>query len=101
MHSRRNEFEIMRLVGASNTYVRMPSVFEGIFYGLTAAVVTLIFLFIAIRFITPMTSGFVAEGTIFDYFMNNFFTLALGVFGLGALLGAMGGFVAVRKYLKV
>lgn len=101
MHSRRNEFEIMRLVGASNTYVRMPSVFEGIFYGLTAAVVTLIFLFVALRFITPMTSGFIAEGTIFDYFMNNLFTLTLSVFGLGSFLGAMGGFVAVRKYLKI
>lgn len=104
MHSRRNEFEIMRLVGASNTYVRMPSVFEGVFYGLTAAVVTLVFLFVSIQALAPLTrmgNGFVSEGTLMDYYAVHFLEISLSVTILGIVLGALGGFVAVRKYLKV
>ncbi|MDD5083422.1 MAG: permease-like cell division protein FtsX [Candidatus Moranbacteria bacterium] len=101
MHSRRNEFEIMRLVGASNTYVRMPSVFEGIFYGVTAALVTIALVFVSIRLMTPLTEGVIADGTLFQYYSSHFFKIALSITGLGILLGILGGFVAVRKYLKV
>jgi cell division transport system permease protein len=44
IYSHHQEFEVMRLVGASNLYIKMPFFFEGIFYGLTAALVTIIFL---------------------------------------------------------
>lgn len=104
MHSRRNEFEIMRLVGASNTYVRMPSVFEGILYGLTATAATLVFLFVSMQVLSPlarMANGFVTEGTMLGYYTNHFLQIALFVTILGVILGALGGFVAVRKYLKV
>ena len=100
MHSRRSEFEIMRLVGASNTYVRMPSVFEGIFYGLTAAVATLTILFIAIHALSPMLKGFSADGTLFDYYIGHFFMIAAVVIICSVLIGGLGGAVAVRKYLK-
>ena len=104
MHSRRNEFEIMRLVGASNTYMRMPSVFEGVFYGLTAACVTLLFLFVSIEALAPLTKmadGFVTQGTLLNYYTRHFLEISLAVTLLGVTLGALGGFVAVRKYLKV
>lgn len=101
MHSRRNEFEIMRLVGASNTYVRMPSVFEGIFYGLTAAFVTLILVFVSIQALAPMTQGVITDGTLLDYYAGHFLQISLSITMLGGVLGALGGFVAVRKYLKV
>jgi cell division transport system permease protein len=104
MHSRRNEFEIMRLVGASNTYMRMPSVFEGVFYGLTAACVTLLFLFVSIEALAPLTKmadGFVTQGTLLSYYTRHFLEISLAVTLLGVTLGALGGFVAVRKYLKV
>jgi cell division transport system permease protein len=100
MHSRRNEFEIMRLVGASNTYVRMPSVFEGVFYGLTAASVTLLLLFAALRSVAPLTKGLISEGTLLDYYASNFLVISVSVTVFGIGLGALGGFVAVRKYLK-
>lgn len=101
MHSRRSEFEIMRLVGASNTYVRMPSVFEGMLYGLTASVVTLIFLSGALQALAPLTKGVVTDGTLMSYYAGHFLQISLSVLALGVILGALGGFVAVRKYLKV
>src|SRR6185369_11095748 len=42
MYSHKQEFEIMRLVGASNTYIQMPFVFEGIIYGVASAFVVMI-----------------------------------------------------------
>jgi cell division transport system permease protein len=101
MHSRRNEFEIMRLVGASNTYIRMPSVFEGVFYGLTAAFITLVLLFIAIQALAPLTAGILTNGTLLDYYAGHLLEISLSVTALGVVLGALGGFIAVRKYLKV
>lgn len=101
MHARRNEFEIMRLVGASNTYVRMPLVFEGIFYGLTAAIATLGILFVTIHVFSPMLKGFSVDGTLFDYYMSHFFTIAGVVIVFSVLIGGFGGAVAVKKYLKV
>lgn len=101
MHSRRNEFEIMRLVGASNTYVRMPSVFEGMLYGVTASVVTLVFLAVALSTLTPLTKGALDGGTLMSYYTAHFFQISLSITALGMALGALGGFVAVRKYLKV
>jgi cell division transport system permease protein len=101
MHSRRSEFEIMRLVGASDTYVRMPSVFEGIFYGLTASCITLVLLLIPIQLLTPLTKGVITDGTLFEYYTGHLFQISFSVIFLGIVLGALGGFVAVRKYLKV
>lgn len=101
MHSRRNEFEIMRLVGASNTYMRMPSVFEGIFYGLTAAIATLLVLLIALYAMIPMTASILGNQTLLSYYAVHFLRISIVVTSLGIALGASGGFMAVRKYLKV
>ncbi len=101
MHSRRSEFEIMRLVGASNTYVRMPSVFEGILYGLTAAAVTLVLLLVSLQALSPLTKGVIDNGSLLDYYTGNFLQISLSVILLGVILGALGGAVAVRKYMKV
>jgi cell division transport system permease protein len=102
MHSRRNEFEIMRLVGASNLYVRMPSVFEGVFYGLSASVITILLLFGTVQFVVaPITKNAIPQGDLSNYYMSNIVPIVFLVTLLGVSLGAMSGFVAVRKYLKV
>jgi cell division transport system permease protein len=100
MHSRKNEFEIMRLVGASNTYVRMPSVFEGIFYGLSATVVTILLLFATIQFVAPLTQGAIPQGNLMNYYLGHIGRISLMIAALGVGLGALSGYVAVRHYLK-
>jgi len=54
--SRAQEIEIMRLVGASDRYVRWPFIFEGVFIGLAGAVITLLLLLIASRPISDLAS---------------------------------------------
>jgi cell division transport system permease protein len=101
MHSRRNEFEIMRLVGASNLYMRMPQVFEGVFYGLSAAGVTAVLLFATARFFSPVTGNILPQGSLLDYYLAHFWTVLGALALLGTVLGALSGFVAVRRYLKI
>ncbi len=98
MYARKQEFEIMRLVGASNLYVRMPQVFEGIFYGLSAAAITIILLFGAVRVINPYTAN---DIDLVGYYTSHFFSILFLLLLLGGILGALSGFVAVRRYLKV
>ena len=103
IYSRRQEFEIMRLVGASNLYVKMPSIFEGIFYGLTAALVTIFLLLANIYFNTPFVdsdASFLDRGFLGLYL--NFFWLILAVLlFLGIALGVISSALAIRRYLKV
>jgi cell division transport system permease protein len=100
IYSHRQEFEIMRLVGASNTYVRMPFVFEGILYGLTAALVTILFLFVVAYYISPMTRGAVPQGDFMGLYLGYFWIVLPSVALLGMGLGVLSSYIAIRRYLK-
>jgi len=52
MYAHKHEFEVMRLVGASNIYIRMPFVFEGLFYGVASAFLVMIFSQIVVKLIS-------------------------------------------------
>lgn len=101
MYAHKQEFEIMRLVGASNLYIRMPFIFEGIFYGISSAFIVIVLLFITSKFLAPLTEGSISGGDIVSFYFHNFFT----IFGLlllsGIGLGTLSGFIAIRRYLKV
>lgn len=101
MYAHRQEFEIMRLVGASNMYIKMPFIFEGIFYGVSSAVVVMMALYLTSLGIAPLTKGNVDGASIVSFYLGNFFA----IFGLlllsGILLGTLSGIIAIRRYLKI
>ncbi len=101
IYSHRQEFEIMRLVGASNIYVRMPFVFEGVFYGISAALVTMLILAGVSYYIAPLTQGAIAQGNFLNLYLNYFFIIFGSILLLGILLGVISSALAVRRYLKV
>jgi cell division transport system permease protein len=94
---RAEEIEVMRLVGASDAFIRWPFVFEGALVGLLGAVVTLALL--------------AAAADPLSRFMYDFFRIlpirigsisrdvALLVLGTGTGLGVFGAWVSVRTYL--
>jgi len=94
------EIEIMRLVGASNNFVRLPFVFEGIIYGCFAAVIAMLLLFPIVKLITPyiVGSSYVAliQADFGKYFVLIFITQII----LGTLLGVVSSLLAIRRYLK-
>lgn len=101
MYSHKQEFEIMRLVGASNTYIKMPFIFEGIFYGVVSAVVVMICLFVTSRFLVPITRGSIGGGDIVSFYLGHFFTIFGGLLVSGIFLGTISGIIAIRRYLKI
>jgi len=95
--ARSEEIEIMRLVGASDAFIRWPFIFEGAMVGLLGAAVTLALLALA----ADPLSGF-----MFDFFRvlplqlgDLGRDLALLVFGAGVGLGVLGSWLSVRTYL--
>jgi len=98
MYSHKQEFEIMRLVGASNMYVRMPFVFEGIFYGITAAVVSMILLLITAKY--SSLSVLFVTGDIWGFYTKYWWAILGALILFGILLGVIGGFIAIRRHLK-
>lgn len=101
IYSHRQEFEIMRLVGASNIYVRMPLVFEGALYGFASSIVTMFFLFVVAYYIAPFTTGAMAIGDFMDLYLGYFWYLLGGLILFGVTLGVVSSAITIRRYLKV
>lgn len=99
--SNREQIEIMRLVGASNSFIRGPYIAEGILYGLVAAVVSFVILIPVINFTSPHIADFVLEVNLVDYFANNWGRLILYQALFGVALGIVSGTIAIRRYLEI
>lgn len=97
----RDEINVMRLVGASTTYIQGPFVVVGVIYGLTAGLLTLIVLMPATYWLGGVTENFFMGFNIFSYYLRHFLDLALIILGSGILIGAFSSLLATRKYLKV
>jgi len=97
--SRAQEIEIMRLVGASDRYVRWPFILEGVFIGLAGALITLLLLLIASRPISDLASEIAGQVPLgFDRSLT---LQILGiVMGAGLGLGSVGAWISVRAYLR-
>ena len=103
IYSRRREIEIMRLVGASNTSIKVPFNLEGLFIGIIGSII-------------PILVTIFGYSTLYDFFGGKLFGSALaaliapmpfvynisGILVLiGILVGMIGSYQAVRKYLKI
>ncbi len=97
----RAEIAVMKLVGASNTYIRGPFVVGGTMYGLVAALVTLAMLWPAAYYLGPKTAIFFLDLDIYHYFTANILQISGILVGSGMAIGAVSSFLAVRKHLKV
>jgi cell division transport system permease protein len=100
IYTSKEEIAVMRLVGASDTYIRGPFVFEGIMYGFVSGVITLVLFYPLTYWLGPVTQGFFGDINLFTYYLNNFGEIFLIIIGTGIVLGAFSSFLAVRKYLK-
>jgi len=102
--TRKDEIEIMRLVGASETFIRVPFIVEGFLYGFIATILATILIRLGVVIITPMMDQYL--GIDLSYRMVSFFSANfLLVVGLELIIGIIIGIgcslFSIRKYLKV
>lgn len=101
IYSARDEIAVMRLMGASNWFIRGPFVVAGIIGGVIAAAITLILCYPATYYAGEKLSGWLGGFNLFSYFLSNFALIFVVLVGSGILLGGLASFVAVRRYLRI
>lgn len=101
IYSARDEIAVMRLVGASNAFIRGPFIVAGIIGGIIAAVITLIICYPATWYIGQHYAAWLGGFNLFSYFTSHFPLIFIVLAGSGILLGALASFVAVRRYLRI
>ncbi len=107
----RDEISVMKLVGASNAYVRGPLVVSGIMYGIMSAVITLIimaaFAFWSDAALLKLAGvGIASEFEVMvnvmsSYFVAHFPEIFVIIMGAGVILGGLSSYIAARRYLRV
>lgn len=111
IYTSRDEIAVMKLVGASNSYIRGPFVTSGIMYGVFSGILTLILLAVFAFYTDAAIVKFAGvQGTqdfgliinVFTtYFKQNFGQIFAIIMGSGIALGAISSYLAVRRYLNV
>lgn len=97
IQARKQEIEILRMMGVSNWYIKSPYIMQGAFYGLSGAVISLVPLYIAEGYLNKFFNFFQVGNT--SGINTNVVVLTLLMMGI--LVGAAGSIISVKKYLKV
>jgi len=101
MYTHRVEIEIMRLVGASNWFIKMPFVVEGAILGVLGCVITIIFVFPIVIYVSPKMTQFLPGLDLYAHFLSNIFSFTILLLVMGIGLGVISSLIAIRRYLKV
>jgi cell division transport system permease protein len=99
IYARRREIEVMKLVGASNWFVRGPFMLEGLFCGLAGSLLAVVLLLLGKEVALPAILGRVDAGS--DVEALAFVWTALILLVLGLALGAAGSGLTLRRFLRV
>ncbi|GLX04471.1 MULTISPECIES: permease-like cell division protein FtsX [unclassified Microbispora] len=96
-YNRRRETGIMRLVGASNIYIQLPFVLEGLIAGLIGGVLSGVILIIVKVFIFESIQTYMAAPLGWDTVAG----VITGTMAVGVLICVLASFVTLRRYLRV
>lgn len=98
---KREEIEILKLLSATNWYVRWPFVFEGIFYGLIGAVLGWIMASAGLLYLAPFLESQLPAGIPLFPISPLFLLSVLGLeLGVAVILGTLSSILAALRYLK-
>jgi cell division transport system permease protein len=97
--ARRKEIEVMKLVGATNWFVRGPFMIEGLLCGLAGSLIAVLLLLLGKELALPAILGQVNGGS--DVAPLAFWLNALALVSAGLVLGATGSGLTLRRFLKV
>jgi cell division transport system permease protein len=102
IYNRREEVEIMRLVGATNWYIRGPFIIEALIYSVLATVITSVLLLPLYFTFLPRVSNYITPGgDVFNGNIATFAALVLIQLIIAFLLSTISSLLAIRRYLKI
>lgn len=101
IYADREEIGIMRLVGASNAFIRGPYMVQGIIYGFIAGFISLLVTLPVVFYAAPPIRVFITGADIWGYFTSNIALFILVQLGFGIVLGTLSSWIAVRRYLRI
>lgn len=101
--SRKREINIMKYVGATNSYIRGPFIIEGVFFGIVGALFSIVVVYFAYRYLyLNMNESFYNMFTFYLIPPESIFSDITVIFlTLGAGIGAMGSMLSLKKFLNV
>lgn len=110
IHSKGIEVEILKLVGATDKYVKTPLIMQGMLYGVAAAMLSTVIIFLIMPFVIPVLASLfrgIPPSTGWLIYLKNPVSRVLSVLGLfvielllGLGLGFVGSNAAIKKYLR-
>lgn len=100
--NRRDEIEVMKLIGADKSFIRGPFIVEAALYGILAAIISLVMVYTLLLTRASDLSGYqiVVNGTI-DFFKTWPFLIIPAQILIGVFIGVFSAYLAIRRYLKV
>lgn len=104
IYSRQSEVTVMKLVGASNSFIRWPFLLEGVLYALVSVLLLLAIIYPLLNLIQPSLTSYFQDASVINiqqYFKTNFWFIFGGQFLALALINVASTALAVRRYLKV
>ncbi len=111
VYTSKDEISVMKLVGASNIYVRGPLIVSGIMYGVISGLIAILCMAafaywsdaVILRFAgVEIASNFeLVVNVLSRYFIDNFGQIFSIIMGTGILLGGLSSYIAAKRYLKV
>lgn len=91
----RDEIAVMRMVGATELYIRGPFFFEGLIQGFLGGVVALLSLYVAFLILNPRSSTVLLGNVLIDRFLS--WQIMLALLGVATLAGFFGAMVSLRR----
>ena len=102
IYARRDEIAIMKLVGATNWFIRIPFMFEGVFSALVGAILSGAVVLLADRFLFSRVGDWLLFlGPIFSFSNGEILSILATLLGVGTVVGLLGSGMALRRFLEV
>lgn len=97
----KEEISTMRVVGASDWFIRGPFIIQGIIYGVVAFIICFVFSGLAAYFMSSQIAFTLPGFDMFGYFLTNAWIFVLIQLGFGVGVGVISSFIVIKKYLKM
>lgn len=101
IYTRKEEIEMMKLIGADKSFVRGPFVVEAVVYGFIAALLATGLGYGLILYFNNNINNYVSTENTITILTSNLGLFIAGMIFVGALIGSVSAFLATRRHLKL